>query len=381
MSRKQPDRALRRGDGFIEERTTKGGAVRYVARWHDGVRWRGKTHDTYDDAEAHLQQLGRAKRGGRSVRESDWTVDDLLADYLRRGADRWSANTTANYRQIARSIIGPTIGGRRIRDLTPHAMQLWVDRLGTQYSAARVEVVRAVLSGAFKEAVRLGVVDRSPMVGLRGPKGTRTERHVWTPQQVSAVLVTVADDPELAAFYRVALTTGMRPGELRALQWRDIDAGKRQITVRRTVSRDAEFRPVISEGTKTGRARTIAVPQSTIDALQAWRPVLAARQLRAEHWRDLGLVWPRPDGNVLPQQTIAKRHAAVCDRAGVPRISPHGMRHTFATVSMEAGVPVKVVSDILGHSSISITLDVYTHNSEALQRSAAELLDDVLREA
>lgn len=373
------DYGVRRGEGSIAERVTKDGAVRFLARWHDGDRVRSKTFATLDEAEDHLRTVGRAKRGGRYVPDRGMTVADVVDEYITRGERRWSPNTAANYRQIARSIIVPALGRKKATDLTPRMVQTFVDDLGRRYSPRRVEVIRAVLSGAFKEARRLGIVTTNPTEGIRGAKVQRTHTPSWSQDEAARVLATVEDDPEQHAWYMVALTTGMRPGELRALQWKDIDTTRSIIHVRRTVSRDAEFRPVISDGTKTGRVRAVNVPQVTIAALQRYRPVQAAQRLQAAHWRDLDLVWTRGDGNVVPQQTIAKRHKAVCLRAGVPVISPHGVRHTAATLLIEAGVNIKTVSDMLGHARISITLDTYTRATDEMKRSAADTMGELVK--
>src|SRR5690606_38321239 len=106
---KQP-RTLRRGDGFVEERTRANGSTRWVARWFDGKQWRGKTFPTYDDAEDHVRAVGRAKRAGRFVPDDDFAVTDMLADYLRRGEDRWTSTTLGLYRSSVDNIIVPRIG-------------------------------------------------------------------------------------------------------------------------------------------------------------------------------------------------------------------------------------------------------------------------------
>lgn len=373
------DYAAKRGAGSIQERTRKDGRASYLARWHDGERVRNKTFRTIEEAEDHLQTVSRAKRAGRYVPESEMTVADVVTEYITRGERRWSSNTVANYRQIARTVIVPALGKKKASDLTPRMVQTFVDGLIRQYSPRRVEVIRAVLSGAFKEARVHGIVPTNPAEGIRGAKVERSEKAIWTPAEAVRVLEAVEDDPEAFAWYMVALHTGMRPGELRALQWNDIDTVKGVIHVRRSVSRDAEFRAVIGTGTKTGRERAVDVDADTIAALQRYRPVQAAQRLRAAHWRDIDLVFTRGDGNLVPQQTIAKRHTLVCQRAGVPVISPHGVRHSAATMMLEAGVDIKTISDRLGHAKISITLDTYVKTTDTMQRSAAEKMGELLR--
>lgn len=374
---KQP-RTLRRGDGFVEERTRANGTIRYVARWFDGKQWRGKTFPTYDDAEDHVRAVGRAKRAGRFVPDDDFTVTDMLADYLRRGEDRWTSNTLGLYRSSVDNIIVPRIGRWKVRDITPRRVQTFLDALMDQFGLPTVTRVRTILSGAFREAERLDVVTRSPMPHVRLPQPKPKPPTVWTRAEASRVLASVADDPMLSAWYRLALTSGMRPGELRAVRWQDLDLDTGHVHVRRTATRDAEKMPIISETTKTGKDRTIKIPASTVRALQRWRPRQAEMQLRAKFWKETDLVFPRFDGNVASQTGWDRRHRKVCEDAGVPYLRPHGLRHTYATLSIEAGVDPKVVSTALGHHSAAFTLDVYVTATDAMQQAAAETLGALL---
>ena len=377
MTRKQ-DRALRRGDGFVEERTTKGGVVRYVARWRDRDRWRGKTYDTYDDAEARLQQISRDKRSGRFVPDDELSVTDAVHDYIERGRKRWKPTTVATYTAILQNHITPGIGKVRVRDLTARRCQHFIDGLSRTFAPALVEMVRSVLGGSLKEAVRLDAIPANPMAGVRMPRKVRREPEIWSGADVATIMRVSRSDPFMHAYYAIALTTGMRPGEIRALKWTDVQMDAGTIRVSRTMTRDAEYRHVVGTTTKTGTVRVVAIPQVTIDALKRYRSAQAQRRLRTEHWADTGLIFDRGNGHVIPQQTFARMHTRMVERAGVPYVAPHGLRHTAATLLLESGVDSKIVSATLGHARTATTQDIYQHIRPAVQRTVADLLGAML---
>lgn len=371
---------IRRGDGYMTERTRADGTVVYQARWHDGTRWRAKTFATADDAEDHLRGIGRRKRGGRYAPETDLTVAELVAAYLDRGRHRWTANTVATYTLLAERQIGPHLGRVRVTELTPARVQRWLDDLTGTLSASVIENARTVLSGAYREAVRLGMVAVSPVTDTRAPARPRTSKPTWTAEQAAAVLATVRDDPLYHALYRVALTTGVRPGELRALMWDDLDAARGVLTVRRSMTRTEHFRHVVGDETKTRRTRAIALPEPTLAALRVHRNDQRRRQLAAPAWAARPVIFDRGDGHPLAQQTLATHHRGVCDRAGVPRITMHALRHTFATIALGNGAHPKIVADILGHASVTITLDTYSHTNTDMQRSVIDGINRAIGE-
>lgn len=376
--------AKRHGPGTIDERATAGGTVRYRARLRlaDG-RWRSETHATEDEADAWLYETARAIRRGTYTEPSRLTVAEVVREYLDRGVRRWRPSTSATYEQRVRQHLVPALGTVRVVDLTTHRVQAWIDAMDRQgLGPSFVESTARILSGALKEAVRLGVVERNVAVGMRLPAMKRTQREdqTWTAEQVRRVLVALDGDAQWSALYRLALSTGMRPGELRAVQWRDADLVRGVLHVRRTISRDADWRDRIGTTTKSGRERTVALSPSVVAALRAQRRAQAERQLAHGVWQETGLVFDRGDGGVIAATRWRTRHDRLCARVGVPGIRLHDLRHTAATLLLEHGVHPKVVSDLLGHSSVSMTLDRYSHPSAQLQRSAVDSLDTWLAE-
>lgn len=383
MTRKTGD--VKRGDGWIQERSRKDGSLAFVARWREdhpkrGPVWKAKTFDTMDAAEHHLYEIGRAKRSGRYIPDDRRTVTDMVRDYIRRGGRVWKANTVATYTTILTNVIAPAIGDVRVKELTATRCQHFIDAVSRQYSPARVELIRAVITGALKEQVALDAIPKNPMAGVRMPKKTKTERQMWTPAHVAAVMRVVKVDPMLHAYYAVALTTGMRPGEIRALMWDDIDLDAGTVTVRRSITRAENYRPVIGDSTKTGRIRTVAIPPRTVAALKRYRVSQSERRLQAGAWATESVVFDRGDGHPIAQQTFARKHERVIALAGVPHLTPHGMRHVAATLLLEAGVDIKIVSDTLGHKNTDTTRDIYQHVGDELKRTAADVLGAVLGE-
>lgn len=347
-----------RGAGFIDERITKTGAVRYRARWFEGARLRSKTFATQHQAEDHLRSITRAKDAGEYAPESRLTVSALLSEHFERMRGRkWTSNTYANYTTIRDTIINPAIGNRLVTQVRPRDMRLFMDKMEAKYKPGRVVVIKAVLSGAFRSAVELGIIDRNPLADIRvtNPKPSKVD--VWTSDDITRLFAYIADKPRHNAWYRLALSTGMRPGEMRALTWGNVDLDKGTVLIAGTASRDERYRPIIKAGTKTGESRMVRIPASTAKALKAWRKKHLQERLAAGRWLEMDLVFPRADGGLLSQQTHARWHRRTLEEAGVPYLKPHGLRHTFITLLLEEGVNEKLVGDIVGHARPRQTLE------------------------
>ncbi len=375
------DRGLRFGEGSVHVRS----GTKVQARWNDGAKTRARTFtaDTIDEArdmaEDFLRAMARERRSGRYVSPSDLTVTDILKEYQGRGKQRWSTNTQATYGLLARKHIEPHIGKRRIIDLTPRILQLWIDTLaGTSLSPAVIENAKIVVSGACREAVQLGVIPVNPALGLRLPTRKKVEMPTWSGEDVRAVMAACEPELWMRTFYTVALTTGMRPGELRALMWKDIDLEAARLQCRRSMTRDASFKAIVGDQTKSGRTRVIAIPGETVFALKAFQQAQRTRRVAHIDWRATDIVFDGGNGAFVPLTTLENRHRAICAAANVERIRLHDLRHTSATLMIEADVHPKIISDILGHSSIAITMDRYAHVSTELQRTATAKLGDVL---
>lgn len=374
MSR-QPTRDLPHGAGDIRERDG-----RWQARWTDpdGTR-HSRRFDTADEASDYLRERWRSRRDGRSVTPSGLTVADLIRDWLDRGQDDWQPTTYATNRRYAERHVIPAIGHVRVDTLDPLQVQRWIDQMRRSgLGAHHIANCTRVVSSSYRQAMQIGLVRANPVTGTKRPTVRKPEIVTWTADEIGRVDAWLADAPLWQAVYRVALTTGMRPGELRALRWEDIDQQQGAIRVRRTMTRDAEDRPVVGTQTKTGRERTVTLAPAAAEALEQWRREQAALQLAAKRWQDGGYVFTAQHGGPLPATTWQQWHKRIIAATGVAPITLHGLRHSFATLALERNVHPKIVADMLGHTTVEMTLNRYSHSRIDLQQAAANALDQAL---
>ena len=307
----------------------------------------------------------------------------LLGDYL----DRWleeharlrvKGSTFARYRQLARRI-KPFLGDFALRDLRPpHIQRAYAALLGEGLTARTVLHHHRLLKQALNQAVRWGLLASNPADAVTPPRVERREMRTLTAEDVALVEGAATDD-EFRRLIRVAVTTGLRLGELLGLQWKDIDFEGGRMLIQRTASyqdRETTLGPV-----KTGRShRPVALSEGTLAVLREHRASQRAHRLElGPAYRDFDLVFPAADGSVQPPYRISGRFKDLVARVSLEGVRFHDLRHTMATLALGAGVHVKVISERLGHSTTQITLDTYSHVSPDLQREAAEVLDGALR--
>lgn len=374
------DRRLRWGDGWIEPRTNVSGDVRFVARWPEeratGDRvWRGKTFDSQGDAERWLAKKADDKAAGRPLDRRDLTVSAMVSEWIER-RHNVKAATRVNYRKHLKGAILPAFGKTLAADLTPHQVQRWVDTLvKSGLAAGTIHVIVAVIKGAYKDAIRLRIVEANPASGVTLPRIQRTEMVTWSAEDIALAMTHLRDQPLWRTLYRVALATGIRPGELITLRWADIEPGGGMLAVRRTVTRDDDQKEIVGSSTKGNRDRAIALPASIAADLKIWAIEQKRQRLAAKEWTAGDYVFSTPRGERLGYLAFYRFHRTMVAELGLPPITPHGMRHTSASLELEAGTHPKIVSDRLGHRSIQTTIDMYSHVSADLQRAAAEALD------
>jgi integrase len=289
--------------------------------------------------------------------------------------------TVDAYGKAARYVSADPTGARPLQRLTPADLRALYRRLRDRgLSAATVALVHAVVVRALGDALADGMVRSNPARADRvAPKlGTRPEAHVWTADQASAFLAATSGD-RLAALWRVALTTGLRRGELLGLRWDDLDLDAGTLTVRRTLGVIAG--KVVEGPPKTAAARrTIALDAGTVTAVREHRKQLVVERLAAgPAWAGDDRVFCKVNGRPIHPNTIGHALNAAADAAKVPHVTVHGLRHTSATLSLHAGrVPVRVLSERLGHANVTVTLRTYAHALTGDDAAAADAIAEVL---
>jgi integrase len=341
----------------------------------DGKRVRKTVYGkTKAEVQGKLNKLKEDPTTGLSPDMEKLTVAIFLTRWLEDTAKPTVRRTTyACYESTTRLHVVPEIGHLRLSSLTPmHLQNLYARKLDEGLSPRSVQIIHAVLHRALKQAHRWGMASQNTAAAVDRPRAPKKQMHYLTPDEVSRFWQ-VASNDRLSALYVLAVTTGMRQGELLGLQWADVDLTQALLTVRRTLT---NINGAISVGEPKSAAgsRHIALSMIAVRALEGHREKMAAEGLDCSPW-----VFCDTAGGPIHRQNLVRRSfKPLLKKAGVCDIRFHDLRHTAATLLLFQGVHPKVVQEILGHSQISVTLDTYSHVLPALHRDAADKLDQLL---
>ncbi|HEV2825672.1 MAG TPA: site-specific integrase [Actinomycetota bacterium] len=334
---------------------------------------------TKRECQAALHEALAALRAGTFVEPSKRTLESFLVDEWLPALRHLRPSTLSNYRTHIRTSVLPTLGPIPLQQLSPAHLNAFYQALlsrgrlrdGQGMAPKTVQNVHAILHRALKDAMRWGYAVRNVADAVDPPKGLPAERQVWTPEQLRAFLSHVRDDRLYAAWLLVA-TTGLRRAELAGLRWLDVDLAVGRVSPRRP--RVVVDYTVVESDAKTPKGRrSLALDPATLTALKAHRARQAEEKtIIGAAYRDSGLVFTMPDGSPIHPQRISAWFLQHTRAAGLPRIRLHDVRHSYATAALAAGVPPKVISQRLGHATIAITMDTYSHVIPGLDEQAAE---------
>jgi integrase len=321
-----------------------------------------------------LTDLQHRNQHGLLCRVEKSTVATYLDHWLANVARPTIAETTCeNYAQMVRNHLKPHLGGRRLTSLTPAHVEAMLGRMEEDGHSPRMrQLTFAVLRRALNKAVRSGLLIRNVCHVVDAPRVPIREVEPFSTDQVRQLLAATVDT-RYHALFTLAVTTGLRQGELFGLKWSDIDCGKGAITVRRTL---IEIRGRFSWGEpKSAQSRRrIEIPAIAVEALEELRAnMLAEGHIGAE------TVFCTREGGLLGKSNFRRRvWLPVLERAGLPRKRFHDLRHTAASILCELGEHPKVIQARLGHSQISMTMNTYSHLMPGMDRQAAHRVGDLL---
>lgn len=362
------------GEGSIFRRSNGRWAAEITLEGGQRKTFYGKTRQEVatklSAAQRHLDQ-------GLPLVAERQTVEQFLASWLETRRAELVVETWRRYEQCVRLHINPQVGHVKLARLTPQQIQhVYARCLAEGLSTTTTRHVHAVLHRALESAVRLGLVARNVADMVDAPRKQRVEIHPLTREESRQLLATAEGD-RLETLFVLALATGMRQGELLALRWRDIDLERGRLSVMATLKR-REGRAVWAQ-TKTKQSRRqISLAPPVVEALRQHRHRQRIERLAAgaawQEWEDLGLVFVDEIGMPLTDWHIRNRLWRLLRQASAPRVRFHDLRHTCATLLLSQGVNPKIVSEMLGHSSVAITLDIYSHVLPDMQQDAAAAL-------
>jgi integrase len=273
----------------------------------------------------------------------------------------------------------PTIGHIELQKLTPaHVQGMYAALLERGLSKRTVVHVHRVLSESLKHAVKWGVLVRNVSDATSPPRPEDKEMEMWDQEHIDSFLDAV-NNHRFKNFYHLALLTGMRRSELCGLRWEHVDLVASRLSVVSTLQRIAGL-GLVEGRPKTRRSRrSIRLPPYAISLLHIIRGHQLEQQLAiGEMWQNSGYVLTQEDGRPMNPIKVSQEFTAIVRKAGLPHLSLHGLRHAFATHMLSLGVNPKVVSEWLGHSSIAVTMDTYSHVLPGLQEEAALMLEERL---
>lgn len=355
--------------------------------WADGKRRR-----KYVSAPTQAQALEKLRQAQRAA-EVGVVSDDRItvAQFLHR----WlgvnlpgsvAESTTEDYADTVRLHLEPALGRRKLSQLTVAEVDaVWAAKRKAGYKPNTIRIMRAVLRKALAQAEREGLVTRNVAALSQPARLSQPEGRSLSVEQALKLLETAKGD-RLEPAYVLLLTYGLRRGELLGLAWDDFDPNERTLAVRQSLRRrkaargeggESPAKPgphvELSELKTRHSRRVLYLTPGIVDSLNAHAGRQRAESVAAGSlWSDHGLIFTSTVGTPIDPDNFAKQFVRLCKTAGLGHWHPHEARHSAASVMLAQGVPLEVVSEVLGHSSIYITKDVYGHLVEGAKRDAAE---------
>lgn len=342
---------------------------------------------TKAEADRALLEVRTSLDKGTYVERSTLTVAEYLTEWLEAtGPPRVKHETWNDRQRNLETHVVPRIGGITLQQLTSAHLNLMyrellqagrVDGAGG-LSPTSVRRIHAMLRKALRDAARWKRLERNP-ADLADPPTSKTvhasgrrSMQTWSEQDLRRFLDRTAADERYPMWF-FAASTGVRRSELLGLRWSDVDLAAGLAHVRQTVVPGADGYQMLDDQKTASSARTLHLDARTVGILRGHRDVQSRRQeVQGPAWQDHDLLFPRHDGRWWNPPAISIAFRRAVERSGVPRVRLHDLRHTHATLLLSAGVNPKVVSERLGHSSVSFTLDTYAHVLPGMQPDAAE---------
>ena len=387
MRSKRPDGSIReRSDGCFQIRYTLGidpltGKRKRVEVTHQG---------TYESAKVALRRLLKSIDDNDHIEPSKIKVSEFLAQWIETMRSQVSPATHQRYTDIINCSLMPAFGACFLSKLTPAEIQRQYNKWettgrrdgGAGGIAPRTRIhIHRVFKSALKNAVYLQLIGRNPADFVKPPKAPKISINVLTIEQ-SAELLEFLRDSCLYWPVLLALATGMRRGEILALRWKNIDFETATVRVVESVEKTRKGGLRFKEP-KTGKTRAIVLPQCVLEELKKWKETLREDLLSKNiKLADNHFVCGKSDGEVRDPTTLTHGFIIAINKLKhLPRVRFHDLRHSHATQLLAAGIHPKIAQERLGHSTITTTLDLYSHVTNTMQADAASTLDTAFRSA
>jgi integrase len=344
-------------------------------------RYKKKTVSAHTEKEAwtKLRAQQRLIEDGLSPSDDRITVAQLLDEWLEMVVPRKVRPATiASYRWAVRHHINPAIGSIRVSQLNTRDVDRLLRRKEAEgLSTSAVRRIRSVLSSGLDQGIAWDQVKRNVAKASTPPKLKHKEGRALTQKEARTFAAAIEGDRN-EALYLTILWLGLRRGEALGLKWADLDRRKHLLVIRRGLTGE-DGRLVLGDVKTPSSRRSLHVPDQLLGKLKAHETRQAQeRSVAGEHWRDTDLIFTTQIGTPIDLRNFYRDFVKACDRAKIGKLRPHDLRHSAATLMLAAGVPIEVVSRVLGHSSIRITADTYAHIGPSRYREAGDAMSKVM---
>lgn len=359
MTRKRRPTRSTYGEGTVYFEQSR---AKWVAELNlGGERFRRRYH-TKQAAEEGLMAMRKQHQRGIDLHGATVTLADWLEYWIEHiVAPKQKAKTAASYRQICRLYIIPYVGKKRLMQLTTMDIQTFLNQLRKKVSESTVHNAYLRLHTALAVAVKQKQLPDNPARDVEKPTAVSRAISPLTLEQCYRLLETV-EGHRLAPLYQTALVTGMRQGELLGLRWSDIDFAQQAIHVRNQIQYVSGQMLQTTPKTRSGN-RSIPMSEEHANVLrQHWQDQQEERRLLGTEWKEYGgFVFASEIGTPLHPRNLVRHFKALLQRAGLPNIRFHDLRHTAITLMLKDETAYKEISRLAGHSSIAVTVGIYGH--------------------
>ena len=304
------------------------------------------------------------------------TLGSHLETWLGEKEKTLRPDTHRRYKDYVKLYLEPIVGSKRLGRLSIEDIQHLHSELAQRgLSGTSQQHVHGVLHAALQDALRWQLVDRNVASLVSAPRRSTAEmKHLGADD--ARTLLEAAKGTPLGAFFTLALTAGLREGELQALQWRNVDTNRKRVRVTATLNTIKKGIPIFGEPKTQHSRRTVWLSDLAVEALERHRGDQdAARRRASDAWQNYGLVFTNERGLPLWRSQVRRHWVSLLEKAELRPMRIHDLRHSAASLLLSEGVPVKVVSELLGHSDVTTTLRIYAHVIEGAQEQATNTID------
>ncbi len=352
--------------------------------------------DTRKEVAREMTNIKHKVFTGTYIEPAEMPYAEWYDIWIEGRKNKLSFNTYDGYMKLYKNHIKPEIGQIKLKDLDIRTLQNVINEKHESGNLKRpgglalktIKLIHSLIKISLDQAVKEELIIKNPANGVELPskKKSRTSitnknLNIWTAKEVFKFL-SIVNGHKYYPIFCLALNTGLRRGEVFGLRWRNVNLKKQYLEVKeqQLYKNNIGYELIVPKTDSS--IRKIPLNDDTVKVLKSHKIRQSEHKLMlGENYNDIGLVFCKEDGNHIYPELVTNHLRKVCDAHDLKRIRFHDLRHTFATLALKAGMPAKVLQAILGHSSITTTLDVYSHVLDEMKEDGVDIIQNVYRNA